>query len=445
MFEERDIRRILETALHHSRADQTEASLFVQDSALTRFANNYVHQNVAQRDTNILVRVAFGKKIGVASVSSTEEAAVRRAVEQASELAEHQIENPDFRSLPGPQPIPPAEAYIAATAECTPEQRARAAGVICGQAKDRGLVTAGTFSTGVSQFAVANSLGVFAHHADTIAECTAVVMSDTSSGYADRRSLNVGDIDPEAVAQEAVDKAERGRNPETLPPGEYAVFLEEYAVSDLLDFLAYLGFGAQAVQEGQSFMAGRFGHELLGRNISIWDDGLAPATVPTPFDFEGVPKQRVDLIVNGVANAVCYDTHSAGKEGKQSTGHALPAGETFGPVPLNLTLKPGDASRDDLIRGIQRGIWVTRFWYTRVVHPLTVTVTGMTRDGTFLIENGEVTRPVRNFRFTQSYLEALRSVEGIGRELRLQQTMFPNNLVPALHIGRWNFTGVTEY
>ncbi|MBI4499056.1 MAG: TldD/PmbA family protein [Chloroflexi bacterium] len=445
MLEEREIRRVLETALRHSAADQTEASLFVQDSALTRFANNYVHQNVAERDTTVLVRAVFGKKIGVASVNSTDEAAIRSAVERASDLARHQIDNPDFRSLPGPGPVKEARAYVAATAECTPEQRARAVDVICSRAKDQGLVTAGTFSTGVSQFAIANSLGVFAHHADTLAECTAVVMSDTSSGYADRRSLDVRAIDPEAIATEAVDKARRGRDPETLETGEYEVLLEEYAVSDLLDFLAYLGFSALAVQEGHSFMAGRFGQPIVGSNISIWDDGLGEGTVPTPFDFEGVPKQRVDLITDGVANAVCYDSYTAGKEGKESTGHALPAGETFGPVPLNLYLRPGDASKEDLLRGIRRGIWVTRFWYTRVVHPLTVTVTGMTRDGTFLIENGEITRPVKNFRFTQSYLEALRHVERIGRDLSLQRTMFPSNLVPALHIGRWNFTGVTEY
>ena len=197
------------------------------------------------------------------------------------------------------------------------------------------------------------------------------------------------------------------------------MILEDYAASDILDYLAYLGFGAQPFQEKRSFMSGHLGEKVVGENVTIWDDGLSPDTIPMPFDFEGVPKQRVELITDGVANGVVYDSYYGGKEGKPSTGHALPAGATYGPLPMNLFLKAGDATREDMLASVERGIWVSRFWYTRPVHPLKVIVTGMTRDGTFLIEKGKITAPIKNLRFTQSYLDALNQVEMISRETRL--------------------------
>jgi len=293
--------------------------------------------------------------------------------------------------------------------------------------------------------AIASSLGVFAHHLETSAEFNTTCLSDSSAGYADRFALDAADIDAEALADEAISKALRSRNPVALPPGEYEVILEEYAVCDILDFLGYLGFGALAVQEGTSFMAGHFGERVVGANISIWDDGLGEGTIPMPFDFEGVPKQRVDFIVDGVARAACYDSYTAGKEGKPSTGHALPAPNTYGPMPANMFLKPGTATKEEMLASTRRGIWVTCFHYTRPVHPLKAVVTGMTRNGTFLIENGELARPIKNLRFTQSYLDALSQVTMIGRETKLERTMFAYNRVPALKISRWNFTGATEF
>lgn len=445
MLTEAELRRLFDVALAHSTADQTEIVLFDTDAALTRFANNEIHQNVAERDTALLVRAVLGRKVGVASLNRGDEAGVRLAVDRAVELARFQIENPDLRSLPGPKPASQVNAYAEATAACTPERRARAVEIVVQRALEQGLVVAGAFSTGVTQVAVANSLGVFCHHTLTEANLSAVAMSDSSSGYADRLAQDVEEIDPEVVAQEVVSKALRGRDPRPLEPGAYEVVLEEYAVSDIVDFLAYLGFGAQAVQEERSFMAGRIGQRVMGENISIWDDGVASTTIPVPFDYEGVPKQRVDLVQAGIARGVVYDTVTAGRAGVESTGHGLPAGNTFGPVPTHLYLAPGAASREELIGSVKRGLLLTRFWYTRTVHPLTVTVTGMTRDGTFLIENGEVVAPVRNLRFTQSYLEALNNVDLIGRETWLKQTMFSYNRVPALKIARWNFTGATEY
>ena len=445
MLTEAELRRLIDAGLAHSKADQTEILVFDGDESLTRFANNEIHQNVSQRDATLLTRVVFGKRIGVASLNNTSEEGVKQVIERASALAEHQVEDPDFQTLPGPQPGQKAGGYVEATAASTPEERAEAVGILVARAMEAGLVAAGAFSTEAGQMAIGNSLGVFSHHTTTEARLSAVLMSDTSSGYADQVTSDVREVDSDAVARIAVEKALRGKEPQSIEPGEYEVVLDEPAVCDIVDFLAYLGFGALAVQEGRSFMAGHIGEKVLGDNITVWDDGLAADTIPFPFDFEGVPKQRVDLVTNGIAKGLVYDTNTALKDGVASTGHGLPAGSTFGPVPRNLFLAPGTASKEELIRSVKRGIFITRFWYTRTVHPLSITVTGMTRDGTFLIENGEIVAPVRNLRFTQSYVDALNHVDLLGKDAKLQKDMFAYNRVPALKIAKWNFTGITEY
>jgi predicted Zn-dependent protease len=270
-------------------------------------------------------------------------------------------------------------------------------------------------------------------------------MSDDSSGYADMTSLDVREIDAEHVGREAVDKALRSRNPQPLEPGEYAVILEEYAVATMLTYLSYLGFGALAVQEGRSFMAGKFGQRITGQTVSIWDDGLDATGLPIPFDFEGMPKKRVDLITDGVAKAVVYDSYTANKEGKESTGHALPAPNTYGPLPGNLFMKAGTDSKLQMLASIEHGLWVTRFHYVNPVHPLKAILTGMTRDGTFWIEKGEIKGATKNLRFTQSVLEALSAVTMISEETRLSRGFWGGIRAPALCIGRFTFTGATEF
>ena len=445
MLGEKKMREITERVLALSAADQTEALIMSEDSGLTRFANSYIHQNVAERNTVLQVRAVVGKKIGVASSNELSQEALERMVDTALTIAKLQPENPDFISLPSPAPIAEIEAFDEATAGFGPQDRARAVGVICQLAVDSGLIASGAFTTGVYELAVANSLGVFAYHATTSADINTVIMSDDSAGYAAATAWRVGEINAEAVGAEAVDRALKGRHPRELPPGRYPVILEEYAVADMVDMLARLGFGALSVQEGRSFMVGRFGERIMSDAISIWDDGLDLTGLPVPFDFEGVPKQRVDLIKKGVAEAVVYDSYTAGKEGKASTGHGLPAPNTFGPVPGHIFMAPGEASKEEMLATMDHGLWVTRFWYTRPVHPKLAIITGMTRDGTFLVERGEITYPVKNLRFTQSYLEALDNVELVGRETKLQQNWVGATCVPALKVSEFEFTGATEF
>lgn len=447
MLGEDKVRELTNQILSFSNADQTEVVFTGSDSALTRFANSAIHQNVAETDAEVRVRVVYGKKIGVASSNNLLPDALKTTVDTARAIAQRQRENPNFKSLPGPQPIQRAEGYVERTANFTPEQRAQVVNVLCRRAKEKGLAAAGAFSTTAFELAVANSLGVFAYHPGTVADINAVMMADNGSGYASFTHQDAGRVNAESIANEAVQKALKARNPTTIEPGDYTVLLEEYAATDLLDFFAFLSFSALAVQEERSFLKGRFGEKVMDDRVTIWDDGHSNATIPLPFDFEGVPRQAVTFVDKGVARDVVYDTATAQKENKQSTGHSLPAPNTMGPLALNMMMAPGEQTKHEAIKSVERGIWVTRFWYTRVVHPLKVLITGMTRDGTFLIENGEITRPVRNLRFTTSYLDALNNVRAIGKDTKLFRDDWSGaaRTVPALLVDGWKFTGVTEF
>lgn len=453
MLGQEQCKQIAGRILARSTADQAEVVISAADSALTRFANSTIHQNVAESDAEVRIRVVLleaaggGARIGVASTNNLDEAALARTLEAALSIARLQPPNPDFHSLPEPLPLAEVASFSDATAGCAPEARARGAGTVCLLARDSGVVASGALTTASLEFGVYNSLGIAAYHRTSQADINTVIMSDTSAGYASAFSLDVRDLDFEAIGREAVAKCLRSRSPRPLDPGEYTVILEPYAVQDFLHMLTWTGFGAVAFQEGRSFMAGRLGQQIVDPRVSIWDDGLSPDGVPLPFDFEGVPRQRVDLIRAGVASGVVYDSYTAGKEGKRSTGHALPAPNPMGPVPINLFFAGGDSSLDEMVRSTERGIYVTRFHYTRPVDPMRVVITGMTRDGTFLVENGEIAYPVKNLRFTQSYLEALNHLESLSRDTRLLTGMagFACDRMPALKVHQFRFTGATEF
>lgn len=447
MLGEAQIRALADVALAASTADQTEIVFMGQDSALTRFASSAIHQNVAERNTSLTVRVVQDKRVGVASTNEMTQHAIEHAVAQAEQVARFQPEIPDWTSLPEPASIGEVDAFRTATATFSPEQRAEVVEVVCRQAKERGLDASGAFETAGRELAVANSLGVWAYGERSEADYVSVIMGDTGSGYAAWAGIDASRIDARAVADEAIDKALRSRQPRDIEPGEYTVLLEPYAVADMVQYLAYVGFSAQALLEERSFMTDRMGEQLVDGRVSIWDDGHDPSGLPLAFDFEGVPKQRVDLIKSGVANAVVWDTRTAAKAGNshQSTGHALPAPNTAGPMPLNLFMAAGDARYDDMLAQVERGLWVTRLHYVRAVHPKQTIITGMTRDGTFLIRDGEIVGAVKNMRFTQSILEALSNLRAVGRDTKLVSGFLGAVRVPAVLVDGFTFTGVTEY
>jgi PmbA protein len=437
---------LLKKILVGSSAGEMEVIVQTKDEQLTRFANNAIHQNVSETNAVVTVRVALGQRVGMATTNDLTGTGLDRVVETATEAAQLQLENPNFPGFPEPKPISSVNVFDEATAAFGPEDRAHPIGIVCRQAEEKGLIASGAFSTAIHELAVANSHGVLAYHAGTLAELAIVVMSDDSAGYAAGRSWLVADIDVPTAGDEAITKALRSQNPRALDPGVYTVVLEPYAAQDLMAMLGYTGMGALALQEGRSWMGGRIGQQVMAPSISIWDDGLDRSGLPSPFDFEGMPKQHVEIIADGVARGVVYDTATAYRQkGQSSTGHAVPPSlaSNTGPIPLHLFMSGGEASLDEMISSTERGLLITRFHYTRPVHPRDAIITGLTRDGTFLIENGEIAYPVHNLRYTQSYLKALANTEMIGKEPKLLGSYFGAQRVPALKLTEFHFTGAT--
>jgi PmbA protein len=444
----RDALRLAEDVVGRAlKAGATEAEALVmgEDSALTRFANSEIHQNVADTSHTVNLRFVAGRRIAVLSTGRTDPEGLQVLVQRASAIVRTCEELEDWAGLPAPDgPPKPVQAWSARTADATPEFRAEGVRSVIAAADDAGVVAYGSFSTGVDTIAVANSAGIRAAEQRTGSHLITVHMSPGGgNGYAEAVSMDATMIDAAALGREAASKARASDNAISLPPGDYPVVLEEYAVVDITDMLGYLGFSALAVQEGRSFVESgkRIGSDL----VTVIDDGEDPTGLPMAFDYEGVAKQRVSLIEAGVCRNVVYDSQTAARDGVRSTGHGLPAPNPYGPFPLNTVMSAGTTSREDLIGGLDRGLLVTRFHYTNPVHPKLAIITGMTRDGTFLVEGGTIAGPVRNLRYTQSYLDALAGVSAVGSSRKTIKGFLGGAVVPAVRIDAWTFTGATEH
>ena len=427
-------------------SDGAAAEVIVEDvdSSLTRYALNAIHQNVAESGVLLRLRLMRDGRVGVATLrgDTAGDAPDRllRAAEDARRVAPPEA----------PPPLPPPSlaqqrstqgeaAWSDATAACTPEQRADAVAVVTRAAAAGGLQAFGAVETTARQLAIVNTLGVRQYARTSVARVTAVARGDAGAGYADRCAAHVGAIDVDALAAEVVDTASRNQRATRIEPGDYQVILAPYAVADMLEHLAYAGFGALAKQEARSFM--RPGEQLMSESVSLRDDAGDPAGLPFPFDWEGVTTTPVTFVDRGVCRDVVYDTPTAIADSTSSTGHALPMPNTEGPLAVHLVMDGGERSCDQLIGDVERGLYVTRFWYVRDVHPLRTVITGMTREGTFLIEGGRIGRPVADLRFTQSVVGALADVRGISRERSLEVPEEGSaTLAPWLHLGQFHFS-----
>jgi len=434
-------RRVVEM----TAADQAEVLVSSESSALTRFANNRINQNVSEENTQVSVRAVIGKRQGVASTNRLDDASLAAAADAAVRAARIAPEDPAFPGLPGPAPIVEVQRAFESTAAFDAQARAHAVHAIVEQSDERGLTAAGKVRSAVRTLAVANSLGVDVGQQLTGAQATVLSMGpESGSGWASFLDSDAAKLSPEAIGSVAADLAERSANPGTLDPGTYTVVLAPEAVADIADFLAYVGFSAKAVAEKRSFMSDKLGVRVMNERVSIVDDALAPYAMGTTFDYEGQPRMRTMLVENGVANRPVTDSYWAAKLSTRNTGHALPAPNQWGPMPMNLEFAPGDASIDELIASVSNGIYVTRFHYVNVEDPIAVMLTGMTRDGTFMIENGRLARPLKNLRFTQSIVEALDHCEGVTRERAFIGTEEGAAYVPGLLLGKFAITGQTS-
>jgi len=439
----------LTSVVKKSEADQTEAVYIGGESGLTRFANSTIHQNVFEANSKVYFRAALGKKIGVAATNSFITADLEKALSNAIEIAKNQKENPDFPGLPSQKDALSLNTYFDKTARFTPMQRAQEIKKIFDQTKVHNLTAAGSFSTGETEIAVVNTNGVACYQPLTSTFLNIVVTGDNSSGYADWLSRNVEDINAEKLAQIAIKKCLESKDPKGLEPGEYDVVLEPTAVAALLEWMNYIGFGSKPFQEGTSFLSNRIGQKIMAKDVTIYDDGNDQSAIAFPFDFEGVPKQKVTLIEKGVAKGVVYDSISAHKDKVKSTGHALTPDSAEGALALNVFVEPGDSSLDKMIESVDRGLLVTRFHYINgLLDTTNALLTGMTRDGTFLIENGKVKHGIKNLRFTESMLKAFSNVVKISEDRKIVNSWWGDVgcvVAPAMLMKSFKFTGKTEF
>jgi len=424
-----------------SRLERGEAEVMIIDdhSELTRFAGNEIHQSVAERSRFVRVRLVHDGRCGVGEVRGHGEHAVEQAL-----AAAQQSRRVTYVAEVSPLPQPDGGddgivAYAKATAAATPQERADRVSIVTSAAARRGLDAYGALSTTTTTTAIVSSAGVRRAATTTQASLVTVVRGSDGGGYASRHSSDINALEVGDLAAEVIDTCERNQQATAIDPGDYEVVLSPYAVTDMLEHLAWVGFSALATQEHRSFM--KMGERLMNERVTIRDDATAREVFPFPFDDEGVSTRPVTLIDHGVCAGVVYDTPTALRDGVASTGHSLPQPNTWGPLARHMTMDGGDTPWQDLVASVSRGLYVTRFWYVRDVHPLRTVITGMTREGTFLIENGTITRPVRDLRFTQSIVGALDAVSGVSRERRLELGEGASGVLsPWLQIGRFTFT-----
>lgn len=433
---------VLDQALTASKADETEAVVFGSESALTRYTHNFIHENMIEKNWQLSVRAVIGKHVGVASTNRVDGDGISEVVARAADIARLSPEDADFPGLPDDtSPIDDIpDTCDEATARLSPEARADAVGQIVHVMCRHDLYAAGYVSSRSDSIGIANSKGVrrFFRGSDSAINIKAI--GETSSGYAEGYARRFSDLPVAALAERAASKAVASASPNVLDPGEYTVILEPPAFREFLLYLSWIGFGAQAFEQGSSFMSGRLGERVTGENVTIRDDFTNPLGLGIPFDFEGAPRWPVTLIEKGVARDVVYDSYYAAKLHHVNTGHALPAPNTDGPMPLNIVVDPGTRSLHDLIADVERGVLVTRSWYIRLVDQKQTLITGMTRDGLFSIRNGQIAHGLKNMRFNESIIGAL------GRcELANELVRSEGHILPAACIEGFHFTSGTEF
>jgi predicted Zn-dependent protease len=447
LAEDRKLRGIVDTVLRLAKSigvSETEVHVDETISALTRFANNAIHQNVAEHTLNVSVRTQVDQRTARTTTNRTDEDSLRAAIEASLSLAYSQPKNPHLLPMPGKQRYRAVNRFIKQTGALTPEDRARAVRRTCDLAVKKGQTAAGIFSSAQSQSAMGNSRGLFAAYRDTHAVFSVTMQEGSAASWAKENAANVAVIDVQQLTQRASDKAHRATDARELTPGRYTVILEPAAVLDLVGFLFY-DFAATAVRDKRSCFNERMGKQVMGKNIRIEDDVYHPLQLGATFDGEGIPRQRVLLVDQGVPKNLVYSRASAKIAKKKPTGHGFVLPNEYGEAPMNLVFSGGKASLEDMIASTERGLLVTRLWYIREVDPYEKIMTGMTRDGLFLVEKGRIASAVRNFRFNQSILEMLRNVEMMGPAVRATGEEAFEMVVPAMKIRDFHFSEVTKF
>ena len=444
-FEEcRNLFESVQRAAKSYGASDVEALIAAHREALTRFANNTIHQNVAEQAQWLSIRVQLDHKTARGTTNRFDEASIRSAVEQAIALTKSVAPDGDLLPMAQPTAVPQIPRFDPATSQAAPLDRARAVREAIGVVEGAGQTAAGIYSTGQAVEAIFNSQGVAGWHSETSAQFSITAMGEDSSGWAKGSAVACNAIEPVELAQRARDKARLSKNPRELPPGHYTVVLEPAAVLDLVGQI-FGDFSATALSDQRSFLTDRLGQKLFGENIHIYDDVAHALQSGVPYDGEGVPRRKLTLVEAGVPREVAYSRASAHRAGVKPTGHGFPLPNEIGEAPMNIVIAGGNTPLDKMIASTERGILVTRLWYIREVDPYEKIMTGMTRDGTLLIENGRLAAGLRNFRFNQGIIELLNNVEAMSPPVRASGEEAFDMVAPAMKVHGFHFTEVTRF
>lgn len=441
---------ILDRALRAAGAEEADAVFVETDQNISRFANSNVHQNMADVSASLTLRVIVDSRMGVASTSAFDDEELARVAELAREAARHADKLPNFSGLyRDDEPVPALRTCDQATANLSPMEKAGALRTMFDRGREAGVLFAGSYTTGRTAAACGNTHGIRRYCDMTFADASVIALHANASGFATRCARRVADVDILALGEEATTKATLcGGRVEELEHGKYDVILEPPAIAEVLDWMNMIAFTGQSFDDRSSFFADHIGDQLLGSNFTVADDSVDDDFLPFPFDMEGMPKRRVPLIERGVIRTPVLDKAYADRLGLPPTANAWDLGSPDHGSAFHMAVEPGQATREELIRSTKLGIWVTRFNYVNgLLEPKTALMTGTTRDGTFLIRDGEVVARLPNLRWTQSMLEALSNIEGLTRERRRVATWynsFGGTLAPAMKIRGWNITGTQQ-
>lgn len=458
MLSKQACEKIVNLAVAHARrkADGIEVHIDGSNIATSRFACNGMTQNQCPENVSISVRAIKNGRQALQTTEDLSPAGVKAVVDNA--IAAALMLEPDEELLPladrklaremakraGTKGAPGVSRFDMRTARFSAEDRAEQVRAMIDVAKQHGFESSGTYASGTCFSAIGNSKGIFVYHRETVAECSVTMEGPTSSGWAKQNSTRVTDVSARELAEKAAKTAIEGANPRELAPGHYTAILPPTAVLDLLGFL-WEDFSAVQHIDGVSSLTGKLGKQLFGKNITITDDSSHPLQSGETFDGEGMTRSSLVLVENGVVKNVVKSRQSALKMGGEPTGHAQPQPTDLHESAENIVVQGGDTSLEEMIRMTDKGVLLSRVWYVRTVDPETVLLTGMTRDGTFFVENGKVAFPVKNFRFNVSIHDLLNNVIALGPAVRAAGEEAEPAVVPAMLVKDFNFTEVTKF
>jgi predicted Zn-dependent protease len=442
MIKKEKLDKISNYLIERSNADEALIVITATESYLTRFANSSIHQNVGEENLNITLQVVNGKRNGVALTNNFSNSSLNKLIRDSNKISKNERADEDYKGLPPGEKINYIEKYDKKTGRMSPMKRAKIVSKIINKCNKNGLNASGSFSNGTRQILVKSTSGADCYIINSYADLVLIpYYDDDRTGYINLNNYNFENIDLNNELKNVIKKVKKQKDKlEEIEPGEYTVILEEEAVADILHFFSYLGFNGKLYQEKSSPFSGKLNQNVFGANVSIYDDYSHNEFAGMPFDYEGAERQKLNLVEDGVLKNVAYCSYLAGKYNVKNTGHSPPPPANIFAMPVNIVFRNGNDNIEDMIKSTVYGILITRFHYTNVVNPMQMVITGLTRDGTFLIKNGKIKYGIHNMRFTQNMFDAFNNILQIAERTKKKG----NCICPAIKIKKFRFTGKSK-